>query len=401
MAPRTIVVGAGVLGLAVAEHLAAKGDEVLLVDRGEPGTGTSRTSFAWLNSNCKVPHSYHRLNVAGVRAFQGLIGQPRTDAWLHLNGRIEWGVGAEETETIARATEAMRAQDYPVQQITAAAARRLEPDLKVPDEAEVWLWPSEGYVIPELYLGWLQERVRSYGVRIAADREVVGFDLDHGVVRGILLADGASLHTDRVVTCVGRWTEGLLSPIGVRVPMEPPVKGGPAIGHLGYSTPVPARLSRTISTPQISVRPDAPAGRYVLQAHALDRLAEPGTEPDPDGEVGREVRALASSVLAGFDDARLSDLRVGYRAVPIDRVTVAGWAPGVDGLYILATHSGYTLSRHLGQLVATEVAEGAEQPTLADFRPSRFDNQLETATIATRGLGHTQPRPVCSRADQR
>jgi glycine/D-amino acid oxidase-like deaminating enzyme len=386
MAPRTIVVGAGVLGLAVAEQLAAKGDDVLLVDRGEPGSGTSRTSFAWLNSNSKVPQSYQRLNVAGVRAFQGLIGQPGTDAWLHLNGRIEWGIGALETTALSRATEAMQAQDYPVQQITAAAARRMEPDLKVPDEAGVWLWPSEGYVIPELYLDWLQERVRSYGVRIAANHEVVGFDLGDGVVRGVLLLDGASLRADRVITCVGRWTEGLLSQIGVRVPMEPPVKGGPAMGHLGYSTLVPTRLSRTVSTPRMSVRPDAPAGRYVLQAHGLDRLAEPGVEPDPTGEVGREILALASSVLAGFDDARLADLRVGYRAVPIDRVTVAGWAPGVDGLYVLATHSGYTLSRHLGELVATEVADGDEQPTLADFRPSRFKYQPDAATITARRI---------------
>jgi glycine/D-amino acid oxidase-like deaminating enzyme len=384
MAPRTIVVGAGVLGLTVAEHLAAKGGEVLLLDRGEPGSGTSRTSFAWLNSNSKVPPSYQRLNVAGVRAFQGLIGQPHTDAWLHLNGRIEWGVGAEETTAIARAAETMRAQDYPVEQITPAAARRMEPDLRVPDEAGVWLWPSEGYVIPELYLDWLQDRARSYGVRIAAGREVVGFDLGDGVVHGIILDDGQSLQADRIVICVGRWTEGLLAPIGVHVPMEPAVKGGPAMGHLGYSTLVPTRLSRTISTPRISVRPDTPTGRYVLQGHALDRLAEPGGDPDPGGEISREILALARSVLAGFDDAWLAELRVGHRAVPVDRVTVAGWAPGVDGLYVLATHSGYTLSRHLGELVTTEVADGDEQPTLADFRPSRFEIQPVAASNATR-----------------
>lgn len=384
MTARTIVVGAGVLGLSVAEHLAAMGDAVLVVDRGDPGGGTSRTSFAWLNGNSKVPPSYQRLNVEGVERYRELVGQPGTDAWLHLNGRIEWGVGPAETARIAGVAAAMRAQDYPVEEITAAAARGLEPDLKVPDEAGVWLWPSEGYVIPPLYLEWLLARATSLGVRLATGREVAGFDLDGGVVRGVVDADGQTLRADRVVTCVGRWTESLLASVGVRVPMEPAVKGGPALGHLGYSTPAPTRLSRTISTPQLSVRPDTPAGRYVLQGHALDRLAEPGTDPDPDGEVGREVLALARSVLAGFDDARLDDLRVGYRAVPADRVTVAGWAPGVEGLYVLATHSGYTLSRHLGDLVAREVANGDEESTLADFRPSRFGSPVDAIAVATR-----------------
>jgi glycine/D-amino acid oxidase-like deaminating enzyme len=384
MASRTIVVGAGVLGLSVAENLAAMGDAVLVVDRGEPGGGTSRTSFAWLNSNSKVPPSYQRLNVEGVKRYRELIGQAGTDAWLHLNGRIEWGVGAAETAEIARVAEAMRAQDYPVEEITAAAARRLEPDLKIPDGTGVWLWPSEGFVIPPLYLDWLLARARSHGVQFTAGREVIGFDLDGGVIRGVLVDGGEMLRADRVVSCVGRWTESLLASAGVYIPMEPAVKGGPALGHLGYSTLVPTRLSRTVSTPRISVRPDTPAGRYVLQGHALDRLAEPGSQPDPDGDVGREILALARSILAGFDDARLAELRVGYRAVPVDRVTVAGWAPGVDGLYVLATHSGYTLSRHLGELVASEVADGREQPGLADFRPSRFASPVDATRIAER-----------------
>jgi glycine/D-amino acid oxidase-like deaminating enzyme len=381
---RTIVIGAGVLGLSVAEHLAAMGDAVLVVDRGEPGDGTSRTSFAWLNGNSKVPPSYQRLNVEGVERYRELVGQPGTDAWLHLNGRIEWSVGAAETARIAGVAEAMRAQDYPVREITAVAARGLEPDLKVPDGAGVWFWPSEGFVIPPLYLDWLLARATARGVRIATGHEIVGFDLAGGVVRGVLAADGQTLRADRVVACVGRWTEALLATVGVHVPMEPAVKGGPALGHLGYSTPVLTRLSRTISTPRISVRPDTPAGRYVLQGHLLDCLAEPGSDPDPDGEVGREVLSLARSVLAGFDDARLADLRVGYRAVPADRVTVAGWAPGFEGLFVLATHSGYTLSRHLGDLVAREVADGAEEPTLADFRPARFRSAVDAAAVSTR-----------------
>ena len=163
MSPRTIVVGAGVLGLSTAERLAAKGHEVAIVDRGEPGAGTSRTSFAWLNSNSKVPPSYQRLNVEGVERYRELVGSPGTAAWLNLNGRIEWGVGTEEIAGIARVVEAMRAQTYPVESITPEAARRLEPDLRISDAAEAWFWPSEGFVIPPLYLDWLLARARSRG----------------------------------------------------------------------------------------------------------------------------------------------------------------------------------------------------------------------------------------------
>lgn len=384
MAPRTIVVGAGVLGLSTAERLAAAGHEVRIVERAEPGSGTSRTSFAWLNSNSKVPASYQRLNVAGAERYRELVGVPGTASWLRLDGRLQWAVEPDDVDELERVVAAMRGQDYPVESITPEGARRLEPDVIVPDGAEVRLWPSEGFVIPPLFLEWLLARARSRGVEVVTNREVVGFAVERGAVLGVRLADGSTLRADRVVTCVGRWTEDLFDGVGVHIPMQPLVQGSPAMGLLGYSTSVPTRLRRTISTPTLSVRADSPAGRYVLQRHGLDHLAVPGSVPDPAGEVGQEILERARAVLAGFDGARLAELRVGYRSVPADRVTVAGWAPGVDGLYVLATHSGYTLALHLGELVAREVAAGRDEPALAEFRPSRFSTDVDLAAVAAR-----------------
>jgi glycine/D-amino acid oxidase-like deaminating enzyme len=381
---RTIVVGAGVIGLATAERLAAAGDRVTVVDRGEVGGGTSRTSFAWLNSNSKVPPSYQRLNVAGVDAYQALVGHPGTEPWLHLDGRIEWAVTPDEKATLAGVVETMRVQDYPVEPITARAARGLEPDLRLPDDASVHLWPTEGFVIPQLLVGWLLDRARSSGVELAPGRQVVAFELDGATVRGVRLADGKSLRADRVVVCAGRWTTDVLQLAGVDVPMLPAEQGSLSMGLLGYSKPVPTRLRRTISTAAMSVRPDGEPGRFVLQGHGLDHLAVPGSSPDPAGSIGVELLARVRRVLDGFDAASLAELRVGYRAVPQDRVSVVGWAPDVDGLYVIATHSGITLALLLGELAASEVVHGRTEAVLADFRPERFSRSLEAAEVDAR-----------------
>jgi glycine/D-amino acid oxidase-like deaminating enzyme len=380
--PHTIVVGAGVLGLSVANCLAVRGDRVTIVDRNAPGSGTSRTTFAWLNSNGKVPPSYQRLNVEGVARYRELVGAPATE-WIHLNGRIQWAADADEIEALDRHVEEMRGQAYPVEAITAAAAMRLEPDLRIPMAAEVRLWPSEGFVVPQLLVAWLLARATAHGVDLVTG-DVAGFEIAAGRTRGIRFADGSALKADRVLTCAGRWTESLLATAGVHVPMQPAVQGGPSLGLLGYTTPTPTRLKRTITGPGLNVRPDAEAGRYVLQGHALDHLAAPDALPAPDGDIGGEILARARAVLSGFDDARLTELRVGYRSVPEDRITVAGWAPGVEGLYIIATHSGITLALHLGELAATEVADGRDVSALTDFRPGRFDAALDADAIRSR-----------------
>src|SRR5690242_8191031 len=59
---RCVVIGAGILGAAVAARLAAAGLRVTLLDQDEPGRATSRWSFAWINSNDKAPRPYHDLN---------------------------------------------------------------------------------------------------------------------------------------------------------------------------------------------------------------------------------------------------------------------------------------------------------------------------------------------------
>src|SRR2546423_14016999 len=69
-----LVVGAGIIGTALADRLASEGVPVTLVDSGDVGAGTTRTSLAWLNSNHKRPRSYHEFNVAGMAAWRELAG---------------------------------------------------------------------------------------------------------------------------------------------------------------------------------------------------------------------------------------------------------------------------------------------------------------------------------------
>ena len=64
---RVAVVGAGVVGAAVARGLAAGGSRVLVLEAAEPGAGTSGTSFAWINASAKEPRPYFDLNVAAMR----------------------------------------------------------------------------------------------------------------------------------------------------------------------------------------------------------------------------------------------------------------------------------------------------------------------------------------------
>src|SRR5881392_1281508 len=86
---RVVVVGAGILGAAVAARLAGAGLRVTLLDQDQPGRATSRWSFAWINSNDKGPRPYHGLNHAGMRAWAELAPDLDGGAWYRPVGHIE------------------------------------------------------------------------------------------------------------------------------------------------------------------------------------------------------------------------------------------------------------------------------------------------------------------------
>ena len=58
---KVAVIGAGIVGSSVAYRLSEGGAEVVMIDGAEPGSGTTSTSFAWVNANNKLPRELFRV----------------------------------------------------------------------------------------------------------------------------------------------------------------------------------------------------------------------------------------------------------------------------------------------------------------------------------------------------
>ena len=113
---RIIVIGAGVLGSAVARSLTQRGAEVIVLEAGRPGSGTSASTLAWVNSAKKKPEPYFRLNHAGIRVHHELAG--RAASWFSPTGHLEWAVTDEHQAELAARIDTLRVRDYPVRTVT-------------------------------------------------------------------------------------------------------------------------------------------------------------------------------------------------------------------------------------------------------------------------------------------
>lgn len=379
---RVIVIGAGVVGAAVAAALTRRGSEVTVLDADRPGAGTTATSFAWVNANNKNPQPYFELNRAGVAAHHALAGGPTP--WFFPTGHLEWATTDEHAALLAARVATLEGRGYPVRRLTRAEALSLEPDLVAPADAEFVFYPEEAHTLPGLLHTRLLGEARDRGAVVLPHTEVTGIDLG---APAVTTARGEKHAADVIVSCAGRWSTPVAALAGLDVPLlDPDAAGSATVGFLATTEPVPARLSRLLTHSRLNVRPDG-GGRLLLQALDLDGAADPASPPPGDGPLAAEITGRLPDVLALTAGTRLEKIRVGQRPLPADGLTIAGFADPDARFYAVATHSGITLAPLLGDLVSGELL-GTESPLLAEFRPGRFArNRAEAPPTAARRPG--------------
>ncbi len=217
------VIGAGILGAAIACRLAQRGVHVALIDKGRPGFGASSHSFAWINAGAKEPIGYHNLNRRSLEMWPrfaaeiGDHGDPDS-VGLRWGGKVSWESDPAAAEGLVARVRQLQSWGYPTRLIDAGELKRLEPVLEVGPVAAAEYSPNEGQVEPQMVVDACLRRLREMSFEIYADTEVVGFEQhDEGRIHGLVTTSG-SRDVDVVVIAAGTGTTRLAALAGVNVP---------------------------------------------------------------------------------------------------------------------------------------------------------------------------------------
>lgn len=354
-----IVVGAGIVGSAIAYRLTRSGAQVSVFDAGDR-TPTTATSFAWTNANAKLPLAYHALNVAGMGEHLALEMELGESRWHHHVGNVEWAVGEDEHQRILDKVARLQGWAYPAELIDRATLHAIDPALIPPDNVEaIAFYPSEGYVDAVPLAAELLEQARASGAKIHIGKTVASLGSRH-----VVLADGTKHEGDRVVCAAGRWTGALLATAGFALPMAP------TRSCLAVTTPAPRLRTMLLST-AINLRAEGD-GRMLLQNTTTDLQGDDPTATIPAEKLDEQLLSPARKVVRGFDGVHIENAKLGIRAIPRDGHPAVGAVPDRDGLYVVCSHSGVTLAPFFARAVARELLHGETERRLSSFRPERF-----------------------------
>jgi glycine/D-amino acid oxidase-like deaminating enzyme len=352
---KVILVGAGLVGAALAQALSSRGAAVTLIEAARPAAGASGASFGWINASFHASPAHFHLRHAAIAAHHRL--ETALGLTLHRwTGTLWWeesGAGFERMKTD------LSTLGYPVEEIGTAEVAALEPALATPPPCAL-RFPSEGAVDPAPLTEALLAAAAEDGAQIWLGVEVTGLVETGGRVTGVMTAQGR-VTADIVILATGCATPALMAPLGLTLPMlhRP--------GAILRTRAIPQRLSHILVTPDQEIRQDA-EGRLLApcaashQGDAAEQLAE------PPAMLAAETLARLSALLG--TELHLDRMSLAHRPVPGDGLPVVGAA--TEGLALAVMHSGITLAPLVAELLAGEVMGGEASPLLADFRPARL-----------------------------
>lgn len=383
-----VVVGGGILGLALTEALSRRFSRVLLVEAERCGAKATGSGFAWVNASSKWQNAeYHRLNAEACRVHLALatVFDAARTGW-NGGGSLPWASQSDRAAALALEDRIalLQSWEYPVARLNGGEMQALEPHVRFGSDAVGLFAPSEGWVSTQRLTRFYIEQARERHASLAEFTHATGFSFDHrGAIASVETTAGR-VSTRIVVLCAGTATGDLARNLfGQPIPFPDRILTA-SPGVLVETAPLPAnaRVHR-VCYPEpatgLHMRPTPEGGLLIgaddVDTRAADQLGGVGPSTQRDDFVDRDAAMLlecTAAVLPDFDRATPATPRTCYRPLPTDGLPVVGEVPGVQGAYLLVSHSGVTLGPLLGQLLAEEIVTGRNSPWLAPYRPARF-----------------------------
>jgi glycine oxidase len=369
----TIVVGGGIIGLAIGWRLAQHGVAVQVVDP-QPGEGASFAAAGMLSPVSEAVFGEEALlalnQAAHARwpAFAEELAQASgIDVPLRTEGSLLVAVDEDDVRALEHLWSFQHELGLPVERLRSRACRDLEPMLTPRVRAGVRV-DSEASVDNRVVCRALRAALRRAGGCLVHE-QVRHVEIRDGRVRGVRLATGDTLPAGHLVVAAGVWTPTLEGLPPDAVPPVRPVKGqiirlrfDPACPPLHRNVRAWARGWSVYLVPRIS-------GELVVGATVEER----GFDTTVTAGAVRELLTAAVEVLPVVAELELAEAIARLRPTTPDNAPVIGPTP-VEGLLLATGHhrNGILLAPLTADAVVAQLRGTAPVPEVAPFGLERF-----------------------------
>ncbi len=357
-----VVIGAGIIGLAVGHELARRGTRTAIIEERTAGAGATQASAGVLAPHIEAPGAgaLHDLTVRSLGLYDGFIANVQQDAGAAIEygrgGTLEIATGLQSADRLRRLAESLGAAGVTAEWMDGPGAVRTEPALAPPEGA--LLVRGHGYVRVLQLTAALAAAARARGAALLEGRKVAA--VESGADGRVTITAGGERHrAGTLVVAAGSWSS-LVAPGGGSVT---PIRG--QLLQLRWKGPP---ITRVLWSEFCYIVPWADG--TVLVGATVENA---GFDQRTTVEGVRGLMEAACRLLPSAAEATFVEARAGLRPATVDGVPLIGRSP-VDPAIVYATghyRNGVLLAPLTAQLVADLVVDDRQDPALLLTTPGR------------------------------
>ena len=361
-----VVIGAGVIGTAIACELVTRGASVTLLDCRGTGLGSTQAAAGML-----VPYleGFRRpllpLATKSLEMYDAFVDRTSRDAGIGIgyarSGSLQVATPEQPADELQHIASDARNAGLECEWLDARAAREAEPQL-TPDVCCALLMKTHGFVVTADLTGALAAVAIKHGARVrvpvrATRVEYAGDHLDVHTDIGDLVA------ASHVVIAAGSWSAHL------DIAGVPPLPVKPVRGQLLQLASEAPPLARIVWGPRCYLVP-ASKGSVLVGATVEDA----GFDERTTVAGVRDLLDAACDLVPNLWQAAFVGAPVGLRPATPDEMPIIGRSTRVPGLVFATGHyrNGVLLAPLTARAVGDLILDDREDPLLAAATPQRF-----------------------------
>lgn len=373
-----VVVGAGIMGLATAYHLAERWPKrrIIVIDKGYLCSGASGRNGGGIRAQWSSATNIGLMKES-LELCADFATEMGVNVWFRRGGYLFLARDEDRVRQLQASAELQREHGLPTRMIDAKEAKGLVPELETrgllaaswnPDDAVVFPWP---------FVWGYAKGCAARGVGIFPFTDVLGFERKGDAIAAIRTS-GGTIRCNEVILATGAWSPEVAAHLGLALPNKPH-------RHEICSTePLKPFLGPLVA--------DLDSGLYCSQSMRGEIVGGISNERVPEGiDHGSSLRFLglyAKAMVKTFP--RFGAVKVlrqwsGCYDITPDGNPIVGPVESVPGLTLLCGFMGhgFMMAPIMGRRIADYLAKGEGVALIERWGLGRYERGelLEEAMI--------------------
>ncbi|WP_233223291.1 FAD-binding oxidoreductase [Amycolatopsis sp. CA-128772] len=363
-----VVIGGGVIGVSCAFRLAEAGVDVLLLERGELGGGSTAKAAGGIRSSFTTRVNVE-LGLRGLAAYSAFSRDFGVEIDFRRDGYLYLLTDTADVPAIGHCAELQREYGVRSRLLDPAEAKDALPLIET-DGIVAALWsPDDAKATPDAVVQGYARAARACGATLRTGVEVTGIERDGDTLTGVVTTAGF-VRTGAVVCAAGAWSGRIGELAGLELPVRPyrrqVVFTGPVPG-------LPESVPLTIELPSAFYFHREGPG-LAMSFSENDGFPGFGTGYEP-GEWLPRLAELAGRRIPAVLDAGVRTAWAGLYEMTPDRNQIIGRSVLLSRFFYATGFSGhgFQMAPATGELIRDLYLEREPAVDIAELDVRRFE----------------------------